>query len=155
MRAVINAILYLVVTGAQWRMLPKEYPKWQTVYHYFGQWRDDGTWQRLYDTLRAEVRRRAGRHKHPTAGCLDSQSVKTSQVGGVRGYTRAKTSTGASAMCWLIPWACSTWTTKPGNTALTAAGYSRPFHTFAGPAHALGRPRCPRRPRASRLLSAG
>ncbi len=90
MRQVINAILYLVVAGIQWRMLPKEYPAWKSVYHYFRQWRDDGTWQRIHATLRAAVRRKAGRHKHPTAGCLDSQSIKTSQVPGVRGYDAGK-----------------------------------------------------------------
>ncbi len=90
MRAVINAILYLVTTGCQWRMLPREYPAWQSVYTYFQQWRDDGTWQRLHDTLRAQVRQRAGRHKHPTAGALDSQSVKTTQMAGVRGYESGK-----------------------------------------------------------------
>ena len=90
MRAVVNAIMYLVVTGCQWRMLPREYPAWQSVYTYFRRWRDDGTWQRLHDTLRAQVRERAGRHKHPTAGVLDSQSVKMSHVPGVRGYDAGK-----------------------------------------------------------------
>ena len=90
MRQVINAILYIVVSGAQWRMLPTDYPKWKSVYHYFRIWRDDGTWQRIHGSLRAQVRRRAGRHKHPTAGCLDSQSVKTTSVCGVRGFDSGK-----------------------------------------------------------------
>jgi putative transposase len=90
MRAVFNAILYIVVSGCQWRMLPKDYPKWQSVYAYYAAWRDDGTWQRLHDTLRADVRRRAGRHKHPTAGCLDSQSVKTSAVAAEHGFDNGK-----------------------------------------------------------------
>ena len=95
MRLVINAILYLVVGGIQWRMLPKEYPKWQSVYYYFRIWRDDGTWQRIHDTLRAEVRQKSGRHKHPTAGSLDSQSVKTDITPyGVRGFDGGKLITG-------------------------------------------------------------
>jgi putative transposase len=90
MRAVVNAILYIVVRGCQWRMLPREYPAWQSVYSYFRQWRDDGTWKRIHDTLRAQLRRKAGRHKHPTAGALESQSVKTTQLPGVRGYDAGK-----------------------------------------------------------------
>jgi putative transposase len=90
MREVINAILYIVVSGCQWRMLPKEYPKWQSVYSHYAQWRDDATWYRIHDTLRAEVRRRAGRHKQPTAGGLDSQSVKTSSMATERGFDSGK-----------------------------------------------------------------
>ncbi len=94
MRLVINGLLYLVVGGIQWRMLPREYPKWQSVYYYFRLWHDDGTWQRIHDTLRAGVRRQAGRHKHPTAGALDSQTVKSGARPGVRGYDAHKNVTG-------------------------------------------------------------
>jgi putative transposase len=88
-------MLYIVVGGIQWRMLPKEYPKWQSVYYYFKIWRDDGTWQRIHDTLRAKVRRKKGRHKQPTAGSLDSQSVKTGTTPqGVRGFDGGKLITG-------------------------------------------------------------
>ncbi len=94
MRQVVNAILYLVVGGIQWRMLPREYPCWQSVYYHFRQWQRDGTWRAVHEHLRARVRRQAGRHKHPTAGCLDSQSVRCSAVPSARGYDAAKQMTG-------------------------------------------------------------
>lgn len=71
-------------------MLPREYPNWQSVYSYFRTWRKAKVWQRIHDTLRAMVRRRAGRHKHPTAGCADSQSVKCAAIPGCRGYDKGK-----------------------------------------------------------------
>jgi putative transposase len=90
LRQVVNAILYLVVGGIQWRMLPKQYPCWQSVYYHFRQWQRDGTWAKVHEHLRARVRRQAGRHKHPTAGCLDSQTVRCSAVASSRGYDIAK-----------------------------------------------------------------
>ncbi|MEO8285409.1 MAG: IS5 family transposase [Chloroflexota bacterium] len=90
MRSVINGILYIVVGGCQWRMMPTQYPKWKSIYHYFRMWRDDGTWQRIHDRVRADLRHKVGRDKQATAGCLDSQSVKATQVLGVRGYDTNK-----------------------------------------------------------------
>nr|WP_281256941.1 transposase [Candidatus Chloroploca asiatica] len=89
MRLIIKAILS-VVSGIQWRMLPKNDPKWKTVDDYVRIWRNDGTWQCIQDNLPARVRQQAGRQKHPTADCLDSQSGKTTQIPGVCGHDKGK-----------------------------------------------------------------
>lgn len=90
MRQVVNAMFYVVRSGIQWRMMPKEYPKWSSVYYYFRKWTEMGVWQQIHDRLRAQVRQRSGRHKHATGGSIDSQSVKGTSVPGIRGYDANK-----------------------------------------------------------------
>lgn len=89
-REIINAILYVLDTGCKWRSLPHDYPEWKTVYYYFRAWRIDGTWKKTHDRLREKVRLKAGREKEPSAGIIDSQSVKTSKKGGFVAMMLAK-----------------------------------------------------------------
>jgi putative transposase len=86
----LNAIFYVVRSGCAWRLLPHEFAPWQTAYHYFRLWRLDGSWEHLNTVLREQLRTSIGRNPQPGAGIIDSQSVRTTGVGGVGDYHGAK-----------------------------------------------------------------
>lgn len=90
LRQVLQAILYILSTGCQWRALPKEFPPYSTVQGYFYAWRDTGRWQRIVTALVRQARRRLGRKPRPTVGIIDSQSAATTPAGGPRGFDAGK-----------------------------------------------------------------
>jgi len=83
-RDVVNAIFYVLQSGCSWRMLPHDFPQWESVYWYFKQWKESGITEKLHDFLREQVRKKVGKKPDPTVGIADSQSVKTTEKGGLK-----------------------------------------------------------------------
>ena len=93
-RLILNAIMYVNRTGCQWRALPRDFPKWKTVYTIFWRWRRDGVWQRIHEALCRQVRKQIGKKPTPSVAIVDSQSIRTAEGGEERGYDAGKKITG-------------------------------------------------------------
>lgn len=101
LREVLNAIFYLVRSGCPWRLLPHDFPPWSTAHTWYRRWRTDGTWERINEALRQQVRVAAGRHPSPRSSAADSQSVKTTSQGGAHGFDNGKKVSGRKRHLWV------------------------------------------------------
>ena len=93
-RLVLDSIFYVLRAGCQWRMVPHDLAPWWVAYRWYRSWAADGTWDRIHDQLRAQVRVAAGRDPDPSAAVLDAQSIKSSEGGEARGFDMGKKTTG-------------------------------------------------------------
>lgn len=103
LREVVNALFYLSRSGCAWRMLPKDFPPYQTVYDYFRNWRKDGTWAKVHDALRDRVREKVGREVSSSAAIVDSQSAKTTEKGAPGATMQGRKSRAESGISSSIP----------------------------------------------------
>jgi putative transposase len=106
-REILNGIFYILRGGCAWRLLPHDFPPWQIVYHYCWVWRQVGTWQVMHDLLRGDVRMASGKHRHPSAGIIESQSVKITETGWSTESISPYTGMAAHVISSWTRWACS------------------------------------------------
>src|SRR5438876_6805470 len=112
-RTLVNGIFYVVRSGCAWRLLPRDFGPWKTIYHYFWLWTKQGCWKIIHDLLREAVRKAAGKRSQPTAAILDSQTVRSADPAGERGYDAAKKTKGIKRhilvdTLGLLLWVCVT-----------------------------------------------